>query len=61
MPIRPEQPADAAAIRALVEAEGVARDQAQRRLVSQLDVTLPLGDQMEDDDTLGARLEHRGS
>jgi hypothetical protein len=44
---------------ALRENHDVSRDEMQRRLISQLDVTLPLGEQMEYDDTLGSRLEYR--
>ena len=44
---------------ALREDHDVARAQAQRRLVLHLDPALALGDEVEDDDALGARLEQR--
>ena len=44
---------------ALREHDGVAGDQVHRRLAVDLDVALAFGDQMEDHDALGARLQQR--
>jgi hypothetical protein len=44
---------------ALRKDDGVARAQMHRLFAIELDVALAFGDQVEDDDALGAGLEHR--